>query len=241
MPAVDATGLLLAFVVMTLGASSQGVVGFGANLLAAPLLALIDPQLVPGPIIVAAVAMNLLFLARNRSGGDWRTMAPAIGAQAVGATAAGLALASLPTDALGVGFALLVLVAVALSAVGWRVPRSPGTLAVGGAASGFMGTTTGVGGPPIALVLQDLDGIHLRGSLARFFLVGAAVSLSSLALAGRLSAAQVGAGLLLMPGVVAGYTASGWLAARVEPGHLRRAVLALSAASALLALGRALT
>ena len=55
MPAMDATGLLLAFVVMTLGASIQGVVGFGANLLAAPLLALIDPQLVPGHEIVGEV------------------------------------------------------------------------------------------------------------------------------------------------------------------------------------------
>ena len=42
-----------ATVVMALGSVLQGSIGFGLALFAAPLLALIDPHLAPGPLLVA--------------------------------------------------------------------------------------------------------------------------------------------------------------------------------------------
>ena len=237
---MDAQVLALAFGVMLVGALIQGTIGFGANLFAAPLLVLIDPQLVPGPVIVAAVAMNLLVVRRDRHPGAWRSMRPAIAGQVLGAVTGAAVLAALPTDRLAVLFAVVILIGVGLSATGRHPRRSPATLAAGGTAAGFMGTTTGIGGPPIALVLQDLDGVALRGSLARFFLTGAGVSLSALAVAGRVGWAELGAGLLLVPGVLAGIRLSSALAPRVDHGHVRTAVLALSAASAVVALAEAL-
>ena len=237
---MDAQALALAFGVMLVGALLQGTIGFGANLFAAPLLVLIDPDLVPAPVIVAAVAMNVLVVRRDRHPGAWQEMRPAIAGQVAGAVAGAALLAALPTDRLAVLFAVVILVGVALSATGRHPRRTPATLATGGTAAGFMGTTTGIGGPPIALVLQDLGGVALRGSLARFFLTGAGVSLAALAVVGRLGWAELGAGLLLMPGVVAGIRLSSWVAPRVDHGHVRVAVLTLSAVSALVALARAL-
>ncbi len=57
---MSGTELALAIAVVALGAAVQGSVGFGANLVAAPLLTLIDPSLVPVPIVVAALASRLL-------------------------------------------------------------------------------------------------------------------------------------------------------------------------------------
>ena len=49
---------LLVTVVMFVGAGIQGGVGFGMNLIAAPILLLIDPRLVPGPAVLAAAVIT---------------------------------------------------------------------------------------------------------------------------------------------------------------------------------------
>ncbi len=38
--------------VYAIGCTLQGVLGFGANLLAVPILALINPDFVPGPVLL---------------------------------------------------------------------------------------------------------------------------------------------------------------------------------------------
>ncbi len=56
---------------MTAGAAVQGSVGFGLNLLAAPLLVLIDARLVPGPVLVAAIALVAVMSWRERHAIDF--------------------------------------------------------------------------------------------------------------------------------------------------------------------------
>ena len=59
-PAVTVTEAVLAALIFGLGAAVQGAVGFGANLVAAPLLVLLGEGFVPGPVIVASGVLNLL-------------------------------------------------------------------------------------------------------------------------------------------------------------------------------------
>ena len=74
-------------------------------------------------------------------------------------------------------FAVLVLLAVAVSIQGRRLAPPDRNLAGAGLASGFMGTISGIGGPPIALAYLGLDGPALRATLARYFLVGNLVAI----------------------------------------------------------------
>ena len=48
--------LLLGLVCVTAGAAVQSTIGFGAALVSVPLLLLLDPRLVPGPVTVAGDA-----------------------------------------------------------------------------------------------------------------------------------------------------------------------------------------
>ena len=130
---------------------------------------------------------------------------------------------------------LAVLVAVGLSMVTARLRPTPGTLVSAGFASGFMGTTTSVGGPPMALVYQRSDGPAFRSTLAIYFAAGAVMSLTALAIAGRVGAHELRLGLLLWPGVVVGFLLSKPLTRYLDDGRTRAMVLAISAAAALLA------
>lgn len=76
-----------------------------------------------------------------------------------------------------------------------------------------MGTTIGVGGPPLTLVYQRSSGSEIRGTLAPIQSFGAATSLAALAVVGELEMRDLGRGLLLAPGMVIGFAVSGWVGA----------------------------
>lgn len=227
-------------IVMMIGSIIQGAVGFGANLVAAPILVLIDPSLVPGPILVAGMALHVLMIAREREHGGLQSVAWALGGRVPGTIAAVVALAMLPADRIGIVFATLILLGCALSLGGLRLTRTPPTLVGAGVLSGFMGTTIGVGGPPLALVYQGDTGPVIRGALARYFAIGGGMSIAMLLVAGQFTPAAFAASLLLIPGVVLGFLVSTRLGRFLDQGRTRAAVLAVSAGSALFVLAREL-
>jgi uncharacterized membrane protein YfcA len=226
--------------VVAVGSLLQGAVGFGLSLIAAPLVMLIDPTLVPGPLLLAALVLPVLTAQRDRSWIDLRGVRWALVGRVPGSVLGAAMLTGLSPRAMTLAVGLVVLAGVAMTASGMRLRPSGPTLLVAGVLSGFMGTTAAIGGPPLALVYQHAEGPRLRGTLAGYFVVAAAISIAVLALAGRFGRHDVLAGLALLPGVVLGYLASHRVARWVDRGFTRHAVLLVSALAALALVVRAL-
>jgi hypothetical protein len=231
---------LLAACAVVLAAGVQGTVGFAYALLAAPLLALISPELVPGPVLFSSLALSALTAWRERASIDRRGVATALLGRVPGAALAGAAIGWLPTVSYEFLFGSLVLVAVLLGLVGKGFRPTIPALLGAGFASGVMGTLTSVGGPPIALVYQHASGPVLRATLNAYFALGCVVSIGVLALAGRFGARESLAGLALMPLVFIGFVASGRVHARIDAGRARAAVLALAGLCSALVMARSL-
>ncbi len=229
---------LLETAIVAAGAAVQGSVGFGLNLVAVPLLTLVDPSLVPGPVLVAALFLTLLVFIRERRGVDLKGLGWALLGRIPGTVAGIGALLVIPADRLALVFASLVLLAVAISASGVRLRRSRGAMFVAGALSGFMSTTSAVGGPPMALVYQESPGPTLRGTLSGYFIVGATISLFALALAGRFTRADALHSVALLPGIAFGFLVSRKGAELLDRGFLRPAVLALATLASLAVIAR---
>ena len=231
--------LVVASVVMAVGATLQGAVGFGGNLVAAPLFVLIDPSLVPGPALVAAFALNLLMVGRDRSAGQVSEVGWALLGRLPGTAIGAAAVALIPQRRLQLFFAVMILVVVGLSVSRLRLRPTVPSLLGAGAASGFTATSVAVGGPPIALVYQHASGPVLRATLARFFAIGVLLSMVALAVAGQFDRDDALAGLALVPATVAGFAVSGRLTRFLDRGLTRLAVLSVSGASAVAVLLRA--
>jgi uncharacterized membrane protein YfcA len=231
---MSAIALVLVTVLVAGAACIQGAVGFGMALLAAPLLTLVDRSFAPAPLVLAVLPLSVLVAQRDWAHLDRRGLAWAIGGRLPGVMLGGVAAALLSQHTLALVLGLGVLVAVSLSMVTARLRPTPGTLVSAGFASGFMGTTTSIGGPPMALVYQRSDGPAFRSTLAIYFAAGAVMSLTALAFAGRVGAHELRLGLLLWPGVVLGFLLSKPLTRYLDDGRTRAVVLAISAAAALL-------
>ena len=225
---------LLLVTALVAGASCiQGAAGFGMGLVAAPILTLIDRSFVPAPVILAVLPLTVLVAFRDWTHLDRRGLVWAILGRLPGAVLGAFAAAALSPHALALFLGLAVLIAVLVSLVAPRVRPTPGALVSAGFASGFMGTTTSIGGPPIALVYQSSDGPTFRSTLATYFAVGAGISLAALAAAGQLGAHELRLGALLWPGVVLGFVLSKPLTRRLDDGWTRPMVLSISALAAL--------
>ncbi|MDH3213075.1 MAG: TSUP family transporter, partial [Myxococcales bacterium] len=158
----------------------------------------------------------------------------------LGTLLAAAVLTSISQRAFDLLFGTLVLVAVALAASGLSVSPSRGRAAAAGALSGFMGTTSSIGGPPMALLYQGQGGSRLRATLSGYFVLGALFSIAVLAAIGRYGADEVALTACLVPAVLAGFIASRWLRGYADRSGVRPLVLGLSACSAVAVLVRAL-
>jgi uncharacterized membrane protein YfcA len=237
---MSAVDWVLASLAIFAGACAQGSMGFGLGMIAAPFLAMIEPSLIPAPVLIVAMGLAALVAWRERASLDARGLKWAIAGRVPGSALGTYAVVVLPEQTLLVVFAVLILAGVGLSVAGWRVEPTPTTQAGAGALSGFMGSITSVGGPPMALLYQRRSGAELRATLSLFFLFGTTLSVTLLAVAGKLHGRDVGrAGILLGP-MVAGFLVARWLAPRLDAGLLRPVLLWVSGAAATVVLLSAL-
>lgn len=214
------------------GACLQGSLGFGLGLVAAPVLVLLDPRLVPGPLLCMSVPMALLVAWRERDSLDFGSVRWAVAGRVPGTFLGSAAVVVLSQRWIAGLFALAVLSAVALGGLGLSVAPTRRNLLVAGVASGAMGTSTSVGGPPIALIYQRSSGPALRASMAAFMIFGASFSVAVLVAVGEFGRTDLKLSALLVPGVLVGFVLSRWTNRFLDNGYTRPAVLAFAAASA---------
>ncbi len=229
-------GYIIAIGIVTIGAAIQGSLGFGLGLVAAPVLALIDDELIPGPLLLVGLAVTTSVFIRERGSVDWSGMKWALVGRVLGTVFGGVIVVVMSKDFLIVTMSLMLIAGVIMSSVGWKVTPSPLTLVTAGTLSGIMGTLTSVGGPPIALVYQRETAQKLRSTLAGFFLFGASLSLVSLVIGGEMGSHEFRLGVVLLPGFLIGLMASRWAAKFLDNGYSRPAVLIFSAVSSLVLL-----
>ena len=206
-------------VVTFVGSTLQGAIGFGMGLLAAPLLILLDPRLVPAPILVCTLVLTLLMSYRERRAMDVHGLRWAILGRIAGTVVAAGILAIAAADTLLLLFGVFILAAVAMSASGLRFEPTGRALVAAGVVSGVIGTVAAAGGPPLALLYQDAPGARIRSTISGFFVVGTIVSLAALWLVGRFGAGELRLALVMLPGMLAGLALSRSIAPLVDRGY----------------------
>jgi uncharacterized membrane protein YfcA len=231
--------VIAAFVAVTVGAVVQGSVGFGAALVAAPVLLLLDRAFLPGPMLLAGILLAVLMSRRDWQSVDRRGVGIALVGRALGLVPAVLLVGALSDAAFSMVCAMIILAAVAVSVAGWHVAPTMRNTFIAGTISGFTGTLASMGGPPMALLYQHEAADKLRGTIALYFVLGGLLSLSALTVTGHFGHHELALAAVLVPGIVLGFLLSRFTAPLLGPRRMRPAVLIVSAATAVLVLLRA--
>ena len=237
---VDAPGVALLALVLVAGATVQTLVGLGLGLVAAPLVTILEPALMPQFMLLLAALLPLVTLLRDHHDIDWRGLAWVLPARVPGTALGVLFLAVFPQRSVGIAVGVMVLLAVGLTIRAVEVPVRPATLVTAGLLSGAAGTATSIGGPPVALLYQHRPAAQIRSTLAVGFTIGAAMSLVGIGLAGDLRPRVLLLALLLSPCLPIGVLLGGRLRGLVPDSQIRWGVLAVCASSALVLLVRSL-
>lgn len=219
---------------MMAGSLLQASIGFGIALFVVPLLVLLNPAFVPGPMILAALFLAAVMAFRGWSAIDPKKLSLAGVGLFVGTAAGALGLLVVAADKWPKLFAVLILLAVALSASGIHLPVTGRNLVAAGIISGIMGTISGIHGPPIALLYQREKGDIVRATLAVFFVIAYTIALVALWLIGLFGEKEFLMGLTLSPGVIAGYIVARFSTKLLDRGYwLRVAILTVASLSAI--------
>lgn len=237
---MSTTGFAVVTVAVLLASCLQASIGFGMGMLAAPIVAIVDPALIPGTLIMLATFVTLIVSLRERDAIDLKGTGWALAGRVPGTIAGALLLAALPERGLAVMLAAVVLLGVVLTSAGWIPVARRRNVVLAGAASGVLGTATSIGGPPMALVWQRNHGARLRGTMSSFFLIGSLMSLAALWFTGAVGSHTLWTFVFLAPATVVGYVLSRYVNRFLDPARLRRVAIAVSAVGAVVLITRQL-
>ncbi|GIU03388.1 sulfite exporter TauE/SafE family protein [Shewanella morhuae] len=230
---IDPQTLALASLAVFLGALTQSLIGFGLAVVASPLLYIINPQLVPGPVIAMGFTISLLTLMRERGHLEFNGLQYALIGRVPGGFIGASLLLFAPQSILGLSIAAIVAVAVILSLYKFSLPVNKKTLFGAGIVSGIFGNIAAIGGPPMAILLAGKDASQFRAALSAFFIFSSAIAMGILAITGLLEIKHLWLSLMLLPSVILGYLVAGRLVGRVDKDKTKMATLILCSISAL--------
>ncbi|UAA38623.1 sulfite exporter TauE/SafE family protein [Paraneptunicella aestuarii] len=167
----------LSAVALLLGCTVQTAVGFGMALVAAPIIVVLNPLWVPYVLAVTALVLSLGNTWNQRQHVQWRQIVPPMISRIPGTMLGTWILMTLDTEWLQILVAGMVMLAILVTLKLKPFPSTTTNMSIAGFVSGITGTTTSIGGPPMALVMQHSAGHHARANLSAYFVYSCIVSL----------------------------------------------------------------
>jgi len=226
---------LIAFIVIFLGTVVQAAIGFGLAIIAAPFLFALSSDYVPGPITFVALILSIMMTLRHRQYISLKGLGAAIIGRVPGTLAGGWLLMWADARTLSLWIGLSVLLAVAVSLTRLRVTPTPWRMGAAGFMSGLMGTSTSIGGPPLALLLQHEAADAMLANMSAFFVISCLLSLAVQVPAGYMSWHHLLLSLPLLPAALLGYWVAGRYSHRLPQHYIRMGSLALCTLSGIAA------
>lgn len=232
--------LFFAMFLILIGSFIQSAIGFGLAIVAAPLLFLISPNYVPGPIVIVVLFLSSINAYKYKATVSFRGLGYAFLGRIPGSILGGLLLYYVDAKLLSLWIGIVVLLAVGVSLLPFRIEPNNTRMTLAGFFSGLLGTSSGIGGPPMALLLQHQEANLIRANLSAFFVVSCLMSLAAQIPAGYMSMSHFYLSLPLLPASFIGYLVAMKVVDRINKETIRKVSLVVCTISGVAAIVLAL-
>lgn len=223
------TDYILVYLVLIIGSCLQSVIGFGLGLIGAPLIFLIMPELVPGPMILNALLLTTLLAVKHQYDIDLKQTGFSILGGTAGVLVAGSVLLYIDAHQYQMLLGVSIITAVVLSLVGVRPRISIISNLVAAIISGFMGTTTSAGGAPMGLLYQAEDKDKIKANLSVFFVYINLFGIVVLWFTGAADHDDLALFLTCIPAILTGWFLSFFINRRINELLVRKLILVVAA------------
>ncbi len=204
--------LALACFIIMISSLLQTAIGFGLALVSVPFLILIDPQMVPAPIVMIGCVQLCISAWVHKADIQWPPILWATLTRIPGTAVAVWLMSITGIEGIKMLIACSVFAAVAISLCKVQVDPTTKNHLIAGFFSGLGGTATGIGGPPMALLYQHQQGDTVRANLSAFFVIGSLISLVGMAAGGFVTPQSWSYFFYFLPASLIGV----WLGMRVK-------------------------
>ncbi|HGO5291388.1 TPA: sulfite exporter TauE/SafE family protein [Photobacterium damselae] len=235
---MDSSIFLACLAIFTLGCFVQSSIGFGMGVLVGPFILVLEPQLMPSAVIFLGMSMSLIVWYQYRAYFEPKMLFSAFIGRLPGTVLAAYILMIVTADQLAIMLGVTVLIAVVLSLGKWKLSPTPVNMLIAGFVSGVMGTATGIGGPPLAILLQNEEPEKIRANLAAFFAITGVISLIALHLSGNFSYQDFHNSVLLLPAPIMATLLAYQVRHKIKKRLVHNSVLVLCSVSAFVSLSR---
>lgn len=130
---------LIAMALIFVGSFVQTAIGFGLAVVAAPLLFLVSPDYVPAPICLIGLFISIFNALKHRANISIGGLKVALLGRIPGSLAGGALLVMVSTSVLSLWLGLLVVFAVIVSLLPFRLEPTPAKMGIAGFSQGSLG------------------------------------------------------------------------------------------------------
>lgn len=226
------TEYLIALAFLAVGCGVQSTLGIGAALVAGPALTVIDPDLIPGPMLAMVMVVNIRNAVADRQSTDVVAWRRALVGAPVGLGMGVFILAYSDAEALTLLVSSFVLAAVALQLSGLKPPTGITSDYVAGAATAFSSTVAALPGPMFVIFHGHRTPGTVRGTMASFMLFVTPAILVFLAFDGRFGIRHLFLAAILTPGMFLGLLLGKTLRSKISLDRFRGLILSVASLSA---------
>ena len=221
---------------LLIGCWIQTALGFGMAVIAAPIIVIFKPEWVPVVLTMTALILSLINTWNQRQHLEASYLYAPFFSRLPGTFLGAWLLVQFTTAWLQFSVAFCVLLAVVVSYLGKQFPYTPKRLAFASFISGITGTTTSIGGPPMAMVMQHGRAQAIRANLSLYFSYSCLISLMMYAYLGLITDAILIICVSFIPICLLGFVTGIKARAYVDNGRFRPLLLILCSLSGSIAL-----
>ncbi|WP_413111391.1 sulfite exporter TauE/SafE family protein [Thaumasiovibrio sp. DFM-14] len=233
---MDISVLIFSALAMAAGCFVQSSIGFGMAIVAAPVVFMFEPRFVPGTLIFISFLLSLFNTWQHRKSISYKGLGSAFVGRVPGTFVAGWLMVWMTSAQLSLLLGGGVLLAVVVSFAKIHIEPTSKNLFIAGFLSGVMGTATAIGGPPMAIVMQNAKANNMRANLSAYFLFSCVLSMIALYTTGHFGWWHVKHALFMLPPCFLAI----WLSVKVQhlirPEWMRGTILVLCSISGVTAL-----